>query len=527
MKKIFFLILTFCLQAQFLIAFEEELSIAAHVSEVLGLPVETLLIERFPAGVGNRVYFVSDSNGENFVAKIFTKKSYDEVVQLDTYVKSLQHLGFVIPQTLSISLYENSFPLQIFEYKNGRHITDEELPDSAELMAKIHLVASESIGSLKTKFKDKAHYENLFEKCKDWIYAQPLREIYNSLNLSYFKKIPTGVIHGDFSYSNLLLNEDNSLTLIDFDHLCCSYLLSDLVRCHMFYGFDEEGNLIEEKVKNFVSYYDNIRPLSIYEKMNFFTHMKLMMIDTALEMFYHLHILKDLSLSTINHPDNKTLRPDLLAKKILNLSKKKGINFQQFNLESKTPIIFFGLSGVGKTTLIMAIEKLYPELFYIPKFTCTRTPRLDDSQDKFEYVSVEEFLKLDQLDAFMLTMHEGSRYYGYQNNHLSSPEKYPLLNCSAYGIDNAEKLNAILILVEGDAKKGLQEREGIEYQKIRNEVNTQVFENYFSKKEVLEKMSIIHLNEWSELDSSIDSLIDSITEKINEYENEIRQKTAA
>lgn len=62
------------------------------------------------------------------------------MVRLDMHVQKLQQLGFKIPKTIFISLFENTFPLQIFEYEHGRHITDNELPQAGKLMGKIHLV---------------------------------------------------------------------------------------------------------------------------------------------------------------------------------------------------------------------------------------------------------------------------------------------------------------------------------------------------------------------------------------------------
>jgi len=82
-----------------------------------------------------------------------------------------------------VSLCDDALPLQIFEYKSGKHITKNELLESATLMGDIHLVNPKCIGLLGLKIKDNSHYQNLFEKCKKWSYSKLLKNIYSKLDL--------------------------------------------------------------------------------------------------------------------------------------------------------------------------------------------------------------------------------------------------------------------------------------------------------------------------------------------------------
>ncbi len=95
----------------------------------------------------------------------------------------------------------------------------------------------------------------------------------------------------------------------------------------MFYGFDDAGELQEQKVKSFASSYNLKRPLTDDEKKNFYSHMKLMMIDTALKMYYHINIACDLPKNVVNCEENRTLIPELLVKKIQNLRWKKTLHY--------------------------------------------------------------------------------------------------------------------------------------------------------------------------------------------------------
>lgn len=77
MKKGLFLLFIFCLQFTHLSALEREQSILSHISQALSLSQNSLFLQKFPAGVSNQVFLISSLDGKIFVAKVFTKKSYD------------------------------------------------------------------------------------------------------------------------------------------------------------------------------------------------------------------------------------------------------------------------------------------------------------------------------------------------------------------------------------------------------------------------------------------------------------------
>lgn len=187
------------------------------------------------------------------------------------------------------------------------------------------------------------------------------------------------------------------------------------------------------------------------------------------------------------------------------------VTFSQLQKDN-VPIIFFGKSGVGKTTMVKGLAATYPELFYIPIITCTRNPRPDDDVDLVEYISLDDFLRLHADNVFYLTMHEGDRYYGYRKSNILNDNRHPLFPCSPYGLEMARSLNGILVLIEGDADRGLLNRNNPDEMSKRLLMN-EILSNEFYKNDVfLKQMDVIHLNEWNKENESIETLKNAILE---------------
>lgn len=457
------------------------------------------------AGVANEVYRVNSSKSKPYILKVFHRKTIEELDRAESLLQLVRMAGILVPDSIIPPIQLDSKVISVISYVNGSHIDDRHLSEVAKLMAKLHLIKIVEDDPIPLK-----DYDLLFERCKGWEYCEVLKEIFTELDLSYLDNLPRGLIHGDFSYSNLLVDQDSQLTLLDFDHLRKDILLTDLVRCHLFYGFNQKGELKEEVIRNFVSTYNTIRPIKMEELDVFYTHMKLCFIQVALEMYYHMYVEKDLPLERVDgNPYNACLTPDLIAKEILLIRDKSSITIDQ----QTAPIFFFGLAGVGKTTLIHLLKDS-SDLFYIPKFTVTRPARDDDDPRYFEYVSVEEFLRMKDLGEFFVWMNQEGTYYGYQFKDLNSPNQYPLLNASAYGIDLISSLRGVKVLIEGNENQGLALRNNPEIAKTKEKVNRLAYERFFSQESFLKKMDIIYLNQFGDPKRSAVILKKQILEEI-------------
>ena len=458
------------------------------------------------AGVANEVYLVPSSASEPHVLKIFNRKSLNDLQRSELLLQRVRSSGINVPNTIIPPLEIGSKIISVSSYINGRHIDDTHLSEAAKLMANLHRIKIDETTVFPLK-----NYTSLFDRCKSWNYCEILKAIFSSLDLSYLDSIPQGLIHGDFSYTNLLVDKNNNLSLIDFDHLRNDVLLTDLVRCHLFYGFDQEGRLKETAIRTFVSAYNHIRPLTSIELNTFYTHLKLCLIDVALEMYDHMYIKKDLPVErVIGNPFNACLNPDLIAKEVLSIGPRTSLAIDDHHI----PIFFFGLSGVGKTTLIHFLAES-SDLFYIPKFTVTRPLRTDDDARYFEYVSADEFLKLKESGEFFVWMNQEGTYYGYRFKNLTDPNRFPLLNASAYGIDMINYLRGVKVLIQGDSQRGLLLRRSPEIAKTREKTNRIAYERFFGQEGFQQKMDIVFFNEFGNPLESAQQLKRQILEKIN------------
>ena len=462
--------------------------VSAHAKPDISIPAleESSTYTLVAAGVANEVYIVTDSS-KTCVLKIFNRKTLDELENSEALLQLVRNAGINVPQSLIPPSKVESKVISVLAFVKGEHINESHLPDTAKLMAKLHLIESPQKAIIGSK-----DYYKLFDSCKDWKYCEELKKVFESLDLSYMNLLPRGLIHGDFSYTNLIVDQNGILTLLDFDHLRQDILLTDLVRCHLFYGFDKEGSLKEGTIQAFVSAYNSVRPLKAAELDAFYTHLKLCLLDVALEMYDHMYVKKDLPIGRVDGtPVNACLNPDRIAKEILSIKDRRSLVLEN----PKFPIFFFGLSGVGKTTLIHLLEES-SDLFYIPKFTVTRPLREDDDSRYFEYLSVDEFIKGKDQGKFFVWMDQKGVYYGYRFEHLTDPNRYPLLNASAYGIEMVKLQKGIKVLIEGDSQQGLLLRNNPEVAKTREKVNQLAQEKFFGQEAFRKEMNLIFSNQF-------------------------------
>ena len=123
-----------------------------------------------------------------------------------------------------------------------------------------------------------------------------------------------------------------------------------------------------------------------------------------------------------------------------------------------TPIALFGLSGVGKTTLVHGLTSFDPQKFSIASITTSRTPRVDDDLRYIEFLSEIDFISSIRQRCFALFWEQDGNYYGYRHQYLKNTQTHPILTCSLSAIQKLKKYEAITVLVIGDSIKGLQSR---------------------------------------------------------------------
>jgi Ser/Thr protein kinase RdoA (MazF antagonist) len=271
-------------------------------------------------GVSNFVFLVKNQGEIICVLKCFPNKDIREVSKNSEITEELREQGIPIPQVdfcFSIPDYPHTFISM--QYLMGAHISlhAEELERIAKSMANLHLLCVPQAAIVKRLTKER--FEALLEECREWECSAEMRKIYEKIDLNYLIQIPTGLIHGDFSPTNILFDNENEIVgILDFDIVSQSYLLTDLARAQIFFGFDEEGNLQEENIRRFLQAYNSCRPLTRDELANFYKHLKLILIHVAVEM--HMYLENGLDPNRfVQSKSNNSINPEKLFYKLLQI----------------------------------------------------------------------------------------------------------------------------------------------------------------------------------------------------------------
>lgn len=93
-----------------------------------------------------------------------------------------------------------------------------------------------------------------------------LRQIVDKISKSFqgtkFKLSQKGIVHLDIWYDNLSVNNENDLTIFDFDNCGNGLLILDLAYfCKQLFFIEQDKNQYESKVKSFLEGYRESREL--------------------------------------------------------------------------------------------------------------------------------------------------------------------------------------------------------------------------------------------------------------------------
>lgn len=242
-------------------------------------------------GVDNIVYLITDES-KGVVLKVYTKKDLQSVQGLASNLEELRAHGHKIPRCLDI--FEiGQYPAMLNEYCEGTHPFDpthDELQAIAKEMALLH---QSSLSSPPSKVPlSKELLLDLIAKCPSLAHKESIQKLILDLDLNYIENLPQGLVHGDFSPSNLLMQADSVRAVLDFDHFGTCDLLSDLARSQIFFAFNEEKfSLI--KCQEFVKAYESVRSLTSDEKSFFYSHILIHLLKMYLETYYYVDEIKE------------------------------------------------------------------------------------------------------------------------------------------------------------------------------------------------------------------------------------------
>lgn len=237
----------------------------------------------FRTGV-NHTYFLSDIDTK-LVVRVYchqwrTKIEIQEELELLKLLQSQNlSISFPVPDTYGDFIQEINAPeglryAVVFSFAEGekmRFMTNETCSAIGSLLAKIHNITA-------NKKIDRINYNS------DVLLNQP----YDSLTtyfsedldeMKYLKEISTkisnnfqkvnlsdnqkGIVHLDIWYDNLSVNNENEITIFDFDNCGNGWLIMDIgYFCKQLFFIESDKKIYESKMESFLNGYRKERNLS-------------------------------------------------------------------------------------------------------------------------------------------------------------------------------------------------------------------------------------------------------------------------
>jgi Ser/Thr protein kinase RdoA (MazF antagonist) len=235
----------------------DDSTVAMEVTRSYGAVEAKISLEKIHHGVANDVLFVKSGDRPLCILKCYQSSNLDLIEGISGFVNILRTTYDIpSPEIKRVFKTVDEKVIILMDCCPGESVFFDLIKRTAvaELMAKIHTVRKDC--PFNSDLLTFPQFDFLFSQCQDWKEIETVGAIFNQIDKSYLKRIPSGLIHGDFSFSNLLFEKNHISGILDFDNVRTSYLLTDLARAQIFYGFDEDYNLIETNIIEFLSSYE-------------------------------------------------------------------------------------------------------------------------------------------------------------------------------------------------------------------------------------------------------------------------------
>lgn len=245
-------------------------------------------------GGDNKIFFINKENAIIGIAKCYTKRTLEEVKRIYQFCEKLSEV-LPLPKTIGVFVHDKK-PVVLQSFLPGQHYVNynsEQVSEIAQSMAKIHNIKLD-ISNLIIDPQE-FNYFDLLKLCSDFPEHEFISKLYQSFNLQYLNNLPKTIIHGDISCSNILFLDNKISGIIDLDHARYSYRLTDIARAQVFFSFDSDETLNENKVKLFLNFYRDSNELLPEELTNFYNHLQLLLIKMILETYYYVEVKKEVS----------------------------------------------------------------------------------------------------------------------------------------------------------------------------------------------------------------------------------------
>ena len=244
---------------------------------------ENFICKLFRTGV-NHTYFISD-NETKFVIRVYcykwrTKKEIEQELELLILLKNNSlTVSHPIADKNGNFIQEINAPegiryVVVFSYAKGekiRFMSNETCYSIGSLMAKIHNITE-------NKKIDRVNYDfemflnNSYNYLKTF-FTEDLDEmkflkeigskIPKRIKECNFLENQNGIVHLDIWYDNLSVNNENEITIFDFDNCGNGLLILDIgYFCKQLFFIESDKNEYELKAKSFLNGYQKIRHLS-------------------------------------------------------------------------------------------------------------------------------------------------------------------------------------------------------------------------------------------------------------------------